>query len=218
MNKLLKIHPDALYDSEYIDYTLETDDYKVPKLAFKGEYKHKKGVTIITTLGYAIMIENCFENTLRLRITKPGVCVDKTVTERLGLIKTDWDGLEYDYRLDNGVIYFSNARLTLVFDMNTNEFEFKSADGKTLIKTKNGGARFSESGADYSGIRSYTEFERMGDERYSGFGARICKVDRTGTSADIFATKGGVRVGDYGGFPIPYFISSAGYGLFFNNP
>lgn len=218
MKKLLKIHPDALFDSEYVDYMLETDDYKSPVLAFKGEYKHEKGVTIITTLGRKIIIENCFENTLRLRITQPGVCVDKTVTERLGLIKTDWDVLGYDYKFDNGVIYFSNGRLTLVFDMNTNEFAFKTTDGKTLVKTKNGGARFSKAAADYSGMRSYTEFERIGDERYSGFGARICKVDRTGTSADIFSTKGGARVGDYGGFPIPYFISSAGYGLFFNNP
>ena len=218
MEKLLKIHPDALYDSEYVDYVLETDDFKSPSLALKGEYKHEKGVTVITTLGYAIVIENCFDNALRLRITKPGACMDKTVTERLGLIKTDWTPAPYDYKLENGVITFSNARLTLVFDMNTNEYSFRAADGKTLLKTQNGGARFSETPADYSGMRSYTEFERMGEERYSGFGARIYKVDRTGESADIFAEKGGAKVGDYGGFPIPYFISSAGYGVFFNNP
>ncbi|MCR5484952.1 MAG: hypothetical protein K6F09_05105 [Clostridiales bacterium] len=218
MKKLLKIHPDALFDSEYIDAYLETDDYKSPELALKGEYRHEKGVTVITQQGREIILENCFENTLRLRITQPGVCVDKTVTERLGLIRTDWDALWYDYKLEDGVIRFSNARLTLVFDMNTNEFTFRTAEGKTLVKTKNGGARFSEEAAEYSGMRSYTEFEKIGDERYSGFGARIFKVDRTGESADIFAEKGGTKVGDYGGFPIPYFISSAGYGLFFNNP
>ncbi len=218
MKKLLKIHPDALYDSEYIDHILETEDYKTPELALKGDYKYDKGVTVITSLGYKIIIENCFENALRLRIAQPGSCVDKTVTERLGLIKTDWDTSGYDYKLEDGVISFSNSRLTLVYDMNTNEFRFKTAEGKTLLKTKNGGARFSETPADYSGMRSYTEFERIGGERDSGFGARIFKVDRTGESADIFAEKGGTKVGDYGGFPIPYFISSAGYGLFFNNP
>ena len=218
MEKLLKIHPDALYDSEYIDCTIETDDFKTPELTLKGEYRHEKGVTIITAQGREIVLENCFANTLRLRITQPGGCVGKTVTERLGLIKTDWDASGYDYTLEDGVIHFSNERLALTFDMNTNEFEFKTADGKTLVKTKNGGARFSETPADYSGMRSYTEFERIGNERYSGFGARIFKVDRTGESADIFAEKGGTKVGDYGGFPIPYFISSAGYGLFFNNP
>ena len=218
MEKQLKIHPDALYDSEYIDAKLETEEYKSPELAFKGEYKHEKGVTVITTLGYGISVENCFENAIRLRITQPGACLDKTVTERLGLIKTDWEALPYDYKFEEGVITFSNSRLTLVFDLNTNEYSFKTAGGKLLLKTKNGGARFSSTPADYSGMRSYTEFERIGKERYSGFGARIYKVDRTGESADIFAEKGGARVGDYGGFPIPYFISSAGYGFFFNNP
>ena len=218
MKKILRIHPDALYDSEYVDSFLETDDFARPELTLKGEYQCEKGVAIITAQGYSILIENCFENALRLRIAKPGACLGQTVTERLGLIKTDFAAGKYDYKLENGVITFSNARLTLVFDMNTNEYEFRSADGKTFVKTKNGGARFSNIPADYSGMRSYTEFERVGEERYSGFGARIYKVDRTGESADIFAEKGGAKVGDYGGFPIPYFLSSAGYGFFFNNP
>ena len=217
MKKVLMLHPDALYDSEYEEHLLETEDYKAPELVFKGEYKHEKGVTVITTAGYAIVMENCFENTLRLRITKPGGSLQKTTTERLGLVKTDWRADKYDSDLKDGVITFSNARLTLVFDMNTCEYEFKTKEGKTLLKTKNG-VRFSSLPADYSGMRSYTEFERVGKERYSGFGARIYKVDRTGESADIFAEKGGARVGDYGGFPIPYFISSTGYGFFFNNP
>ena len=218
MKKLLRLHPDALYDSEYTDYVLETDDFRSPELALKGEYRYENGVVVITAAGREIILENCFENTLRLRITQGGACVDKTVTERLGLIRTDWDAAPYDYSLEDGVIHFSNGRMILEFDMNTNEFAFKTAGGKTLLQTKNGGARFSETPADYSGMRSYTEFERIGGERYSGFGARIYKVDRTGESADIFSEKGGARVGDYGGFPVPYFISSAGYGLFFNNP
>ena len=218
MEKLLRIHPDALYDADYLDCVIETDDYKTPELALKGEYRHGKGVTVITQGGREIVMENCFADTLRLRITRPGARVEPTVTERLGLIRTDWEPLPYDYKLEDGVITFGNARLTLTFDMNTNEFEFRTAEGKTLVKTKNGGARFSEKAAEYSGMRSYTEFERIGDERYSGFGARIYKLDRTGESADIFSEKGGARVGDYGGFPVPYFISSAGYGLFFNNP
>ena len=218
MKKLLSIHPDALYDAEYIEQEIETDDYKSPEYALKGEYRHANGVTVITQQGRGIIVENCFENTLRLRLTQPGARVEPTVTERLGLIRTDWDTAAYDYKIEEGVIRFSNALLTLCFDMNTGEFEFRTAKGRTLLKTKNGGARFNEAPADYSGMRSYTAFERIGNERYSGFGARIYKPDRTGESADIFSEKGGARVGDYGGFPIPYFISSAGYGLFFNNP
>ena len=51
MQKLLRIHPDALYDSEYTDYLLETDAYKTPELSLKGEYRHEKGVTVITASG-----------------------------------------------------------------------------------------------------------------------------------------------------------------------
>ena len=51
MEKVLKIHPDALYDSEYLETTIETDDYVAPELALKGEYKHEKGVTVIKTSG-----------------------------------------------------------------------------------------------------------------------------------------------------------------------
>ena len=135
MKKLLKIHPDALYDSEYEDYLLETDDYVTPELKLKGEYRHEKGVTIITASGRAIVIENCFDNTLRLRITQPGRTMEPTVTERLGLIRTDWAPLPYDYTLEDGVITFRNARLTLVYDMNSNEYEFRTAEGKTLLKS-----------------------------------------------------------------------------------
>ncbi len=67
-------------------------------------------------------------------------------------------------------------------------------------------------------MRGYTEFERIQGGRYTGFGARMFPTDRTGAAADIFSEKGGVRHGDYGGFPIPYFLSSRGYGFFFNNP
>ena len=30
MKKLLRIHPDALYDAEYIDHLIDTDDFKSP--------------------------------------------------------------------------------------------------------------------------------------------------------------------------------------------
>ena len=218
MKKTLRIHPDALYNSPYVDYEIDTGDYEKPVFEFRGEYKHEKGVTVTTTKGHAIVIENCFDNTIRLRITQAGLCVGETVTERLGLIDTDWQPLAYDYKYEDGLITFSNASLILLFDMKTGDFEFRSVNGKVLLKTKNGGVKLSKIPAEYSGMRTYTEFERIENERYSGFGARIYKTDRTGESADIFSEKAGHSVGDYGGFPVPYFISSRGYGFFLNNP
>ena len=62
MKKTLKIHPDALYDSPYIESEIDINDYEKPVFEFKGEYKHDKGVTIITAKGHAIVIENCFDD------------------------------------------------------------------------------------------------------------------------------------------------------------
>ena len=69
--------------------------------------------------------------------------------------------------------------------MNTGDFEFRLSNGKVLLKTKNGGVKLSKIPAKYSGMRTYTEFERIENERYSGFGARIFKTDRTGESAKV---------------------------------
>lgn len=166
----------------------------------------------------SLIMESCLDNVLRFRMTKAGSLVEPTVTERLGLIDTSWGKRDFSYELKDNKIYFSNKCICFTFDMETSEFEFKSADGKTLIKTKNGGARLSDIPAEYSGMRTYTEFERIDNEIFSGFGARMAPVNRTGASADIFSEKGGTKDGDYGGFPLPYFISSRGYGVFFNNP
>ncbi len=217
MQKILQLHPDDLYECPYEEHVLETDEYQKPELKFKGDYKYENGVVIVTWKGFKIVLENCFENTIRLRLTQPGRAMEKTVTERLGLIETNWTEKGYDYKVENDVVYFANKRVALEFDLSTNDFTFKTIDGKILTKTKNGGVKFAAT-AEYSGMRSYTEFERVEEEKYAGFGARMYQLDRTGTSCDVFSEKGGVLIGDYGGFPMPYFLSSRGYGFFFNNP
>ena len=89
MKKLLRIHPDALYDSEYTDQIIETDDYVTPELTLKGEYRHGTGVTVITAAGREILMENCFPNTLRLRITQPGARTAEFAIEAHTVKKTE---------------------------------------------------------------------------------------------------------------------------------
>lgn len=217
MKRNITVHPDALYDSIYDVREIETDDYERMSLEYKGEYRDEKGVTVLTMGGECVIVQSCLENCLRLRITKAGRGVLPSVTERLGLIETQLENTGYSSEFKDNCLHFSNKEMSLTYDFGTNEYEFTGNDGKLLIKTKNGGARFSE-GAEYSGMKSLTDFERIGDERFFGFGARMYHIDRTGESADIFSEKGGAKVGDYGGFPVPYFISTNGYGVFFNNP
>ncbi len=220
MNRTIKlsVHPDALYDSLYQEKTLNLDDYEKLTLAYKGEYRYENGVVVLTTSGYCFVIENCYDNTLRLRIIKAGSVVDKTVTERLGLVCTEWGARTYHYEYSENKIKFSNKCMCFTYDFDTNEYEFRDKDGYSFIRTSGGGIHVCKNGVEYSGFGTLTTFFCEKEERFSGFGARMHKINRRGCSADIFAQKGGTKEGDYGGFPVPYFISSRGYGVFVNNP
>lgn len=218
MIKTMSLHPDSLYDAPYRDVLFDTDDFSPVKFEYKGEYADEKGVTIITQSGDNIRLESTFDNTLRFRITKGGQTLLPTVTERLGLIDTSGEKNKYFYEFKDNILYFSNSKLNFKCDFESGEFEFSDKLQNVLLSTVNGGVNVSENDVKYSGIRSLTTFKHDEKERFFGFGARMYKMDRTGSSADIFSEKGGTKNGDYGGFPVPYFISTKGYGLFFNNP
>ena len=218
MKKVLSIHPDSLYDAIYQEEILETDNFEPCLLTYKGEMARKNGVTILSMTGHCLILESCFDNTIRFRITKPGSAVAPTTTERLGLINTDWEKTEYNYSYDDNKIVFSNKKMVFIFDFETGDYSFSDKEGKILLKTIGGGARISNIAAEYSGMRTYTAFSHKPEEKFAGFGGRMFNPDRTGSTVDIFSEKGGTKVGDYGGFPVPYFTSSEGYGVFFNNP
>lgn len=218
MKKTLSLHPDALYDSVYENVEINTGDYLPCRLEYKGEYKSDNGVTVLTMTGSCLIMQSISDRAIRFRITKAGSCTKDSVTENLGLINTKFKNTKYEYSYKDNVITFSNEKMVFVFDFESGNYKFTAKDGRDLVRTKDSGAQFSPLPADYSGIRSMTVFERIENERFSGFGARMYAPDRTGASADIFSEKGGTKTGDYGGFPVPFFISSRGYGFFFNNP
>ncbi len=217
MEKILALHPDVLYDRDYEDYIIETDDYSTFIPEYKGEMKTETGLIILTVSGHCFVLESCFDNTIRFRITKSGSTLQPTTTERLGLINTAWEKNEFDYSIRNNKVVFSNKKMVFALDFETGEYEFSDKKGKLLFATK-GGVRFYKDAAEYSGMKTLTIFSCKDNEKFAGFGGRMFNPDRTGSSADIFSEKGGTHVGDYGGFPVPYFTSSEGYGVFFNNP
>lgn len=218
MIKTMSLHPDSLYDAFYQDVSFDTDDFLPVKFEYKGEYSDEKGVTVITQSGDNIRLESVFDDTIRFRILKSGQTVLPSVTERLGLIDTKGEKNKYFYEFKDNVLKFSNEKLNFKCNFENGKFEFSDKSNNVLLSTVNGGANFSQTDVKYSGIRSFTTFKRSENERFFGFGARMYKLDRTGSSVDIFSEKGGTKSGDYGGFPVPYFISTKGFGLFFNNP
>ena len=127
------------------------------------------------------------------------------------------DKPEYSWHFENNRLEFGMKDLTVSYSVESNGLTVKDKEGRHLVETLNGGVSFAPE-ALYSGESTLTFFKLNKGERVFGFGGRIYHPDRTGQSADIFSEKAGLHVGDYGGFPIPFFISTLGYGVFLNNP
>ncbi|MDF2922421.1 MAG: alpha-glucosidase [Paenibacillaceae bacterium] len=69
-----------------------------------------------------------------------------------------------------------------------------------------------------NGFSTYAPFELTDDDRFFGFGGRTSPPGHRGATKDMFAVKVAHERGDYGGFPMPFFMNPRGYGLMLDNP
>jgi len=145
----------------------------------------------------ALRAQNVGDGILRLRFQ-----TGASVTEQLGLLAIP---------ASNG--QGSGLRLVAGAD----GFRVTDDAGNLLVQNI-GGVRFGSEPGEFSGRRFLANFSLGADEHVFGFGGRVRPPDRRGGSCDVFAMKVGKLTGDYGGFPLPWFISTRGYGVFLNNP
>lgn len=210
------LHPDRLYNEAYQAVPLDLSDYRPlpgsPTLAATDE----RG--ILLAIGDArLRIDVWEEGILRLRLAPMGEPRPST-TEQLGLLnpppakRPQWTVVQG--RTQFGV---RTALLALTLDAATGVLQLCNDKGTVLWRTCAGGVLFSPREAEYSGNR-FCCWSEIGDQHFFGFGGRIAPPDRREQSVDVFSVKTGTDSGDYGGFPQPYFISTAGYGFFLNNP
>lgn len=76
------------------------------------------------------------------------------------------------------------------------------------------GFSFGSSGKEFSAV-----FHLLPEESVFGCGGRTGSVNRRGKTCDFYAIKvAGNYRGDYGGFPMPFVMTSRGAGLFLDNP
>ncbi len=212
----MRYEQEGLYDLPYKTVFLEEDYYPVIKDKMKNYKQKEQSVTIVSEQNKVIHVDVCSSTMLRIRI---GIeKVEESVTEKYGLIKQPVEKTDWQFVQNKDEILVKTEEVAFCYSFENNEFMVVKSDGSVLLKTKDGGVRFSEEKADYSGVKTFTRFERVEKEHYFGFGGRTMPPDRTGSSIDIFDVKVGVSQGDFGGCPIPYFISTNGYGLFLNNP
>ena len=212
----MSVHPDALYDLPYERTHLDLSSYK----ALQGSFEIKQGRSMAATLqnsDAAVMrIESWGPKTIRIRFSPDNSALYPSVTEQLGLIEKN---VESNSCLsdDSAEKYtFEHPSFKYTFDKLTGNFAVCDKDGLNLLQSIEG-VRFSKLKPAYSGHRSFMSFN-LSNEDIFGFGGRIARPNRTGASADLFSQKVGKRSGDYGGAPIPFFLSTKGYGFFLNNP
>lgn len=210
----ISLHPNKSLEYPYEEYEIRADRYLPLQ---KGEAKlSENGVEIIADLAN-VTIESPYDNVLRMRFAGKGAA-NKTVAQQLEMLLTNDECEKMNCQLDGDLVKAENKSMKLEYSLDTNEFKVSDKNGKTFLQTKKGGVRFTLDSPEFSGDKTLGFFELDADEEIFGFGGRIIHPRRKGTSVDVFDEKAGRLVGDYGGFPMPFFLSTKGYGVFLANP
>jgi alpha-glucosidase (family GH31 glycosyl hydrolase) len=210
-------HPDALFDREYEEVILDLVDYRPCNGRFEVENYGENSVLLKTDCGDRMKVTGCAPDMLRIQAAPAGSEIRQSTTTRLGLVEADWPGAKAALDENEGEIQVMAGGLAFQIGKESAEVSVNQVGGDELISTTGGGFHFGLEEAEYSGDRFLSFFD-LRDEHIFGFGGRTSHPDRTGESIDIFSIKAGRHQGDYGGFPVPFFMSTRGYGFFFNNP
>ena len=211
-------HPDALFDCEYENIEFNPADYLSLSGILNISNQAENGLVLKNSDGSGMRIDACAEGLIRIRALPDKTDFKESTTEKLNLIKKDWVGTEYKVENEGGNCLFTTDDFSFSIDPVSKDFKIFGEDGDSIIQSVNGGVRFSHEEPFSGGNRMLCEFALDADEHFFGFGGRVSHPDRTGQSVDIFSVKVGLRYGDYGGFPVPFFMSNKGYGIFLNNP
>ena len=130
-----------------------------------------------------------------------------------------WPGVSYtisegfDADLE-GVVYSIRAgKLVVKVRKQPFKLAFYDTEGNLLVMEKDG---IVDAGLGYADAKVYETMALDEDEHFFGFGAHNHPLDMRGQKIVCYA-KELEKHHDSGGFPVPFFYSSKGYGIFFNN-
>ncbi len=210
-----RLHPDALYDQPYQEVEIDTCAYQPligrPRLLAA----EPAGALWRCDNGY-LRIDHLVEGMIRVRLASAAEPTS-SLTERLGLACMTPQPGRHRQVTTESTLRFITEELELDIDLAAGDWRLAGADGCLLWRSADGGPRLGDPTPDGAGQR-FACTSLLRNERFFGFGARTAAPDRTGATVDIFSVKAGLVSGDYGGFPLPYFFSTAGFGFFLNNP
>jgi len=135
------------------------------------------------------------------------------------VVNYTWPGVaykiseEFDYDLEGDVYTIKAGKMIVKARKSPFKLAFFDTEGNTLVMEKPG---IVDAGLGYEGSRVYETMALPDDEHFFGFGAHNHPLDMRGRSIRCSA-KELQNHKPTGGFPVPFFYSSNGYGIFFNN-
>jgi len=130
-----------------------------------------------------------------------------------------WPGASYrisegfDPDLEGEVYTIRAGKLVVKVRKQPFKLAFYDADGNLLVMEKEG---IVDAGLGYADSKVYETMALSDDEHFFGFGAHNHPLDMRGKKIICYA-KELERHHEAGGFPVPFYYSSRGYGIFFNN-
>jgi alpha-D-xyloside xylohydrolase len=212
------LHPDALFCEPYVESVLAVAPFRPMDATQFRIASISNGIKMSGPTG-SLQVEVCAPWLLRIRCApREDDKFAVPVTEEWGLINVPQSPGKWT-RTESAREYgVASESLTFLLDKTTGNWRVRDADGQTKIECMSNGVRYSSEPAAYSGDSFLAAFRLDENEHIFGLGGRIAAPNRRATTADMFAVKVGSLSGDYGGFPIPFFISTSGYGVFLNNP
>jgi alpha-glucosidase (family GH31 glycosyl hydrolase) len=134
------------------------------------------------------------------------------------VVTYDWPGVEYkisegfDSDLEGLVYTIRAGKLVVKVRKQPFKLAFYDTQGKLLVMEKEGVV---DAGLGYLDSKVYDTMA-LGDEHFFGFGAHNHPLDMRGKKITCYA-KELEKHHEAGGFAVPFFYSTKGYGIFFNN-
>jgi len=135
------------------------------------------------------------------------------------IVNYDWPGVKYtiseefDYDLEGDIYKISAGQLIIKVRKTPFKITFADKFANTIISEKPG---LVNAGLGYAGSKVFETMSADDDEHFFGFGAYNNPLDVRGVKMVCYAREL-EKHHRSGGFPTPFFYSSNGYGIFFNN-
>jgi len=120
---------------------------------------------------------------------------------------------EFDHDLEGLVYNIRAGRILVKVRKQPFKLAFYDDKAKPLVMEKHG---IVNAGLGHAGSKVYETMQLPEDEHFFGFGAYNNPLDMRGRSMTCYA-KELESHHKSGGFPVPFFYSTKGYGIFFNN-